>query len=164
MRVLILTAALLCFSTAALAGSYKAVEKWRPEVEAASKIVSSMLHVKIDPSLMLSMMHQESKGQSHARSSKGAYGLMQLTEQTARHLEALTGCPALAFLKDPSMNIFGGVLYFGLMKKKYGSDKIALIVYNAGEGNYRSGRFRQFRETMHYFKVILAKRNKFKDS
>ena len=91
----------------------------------------------LDPALLAAVIYQESRFRADARSSSGAIGLMQLMPQTAQGIADHTGGSRfkLSDLDDPEINIRYGAWYLGHLMKKYGSEKLALAAYNAGQQN-----------------------------
>jgi len=80
----------------------------------------------IDPALVRAVIHAESGFKVHARSPKGAMGLMQLMPATARELGVHN--PRL-----PRENIHGGVKYLASLLARFRSDiTLATAAYNAG--------------------------------
>jgi soluble lytic murein transglycosylase-like protein len=80
----------------------------------------------VDPNLVKALILQESGGNPNAISSKGAKGLMQIMDGTAKMLGVTNSF-------DIKQNIEGGVKYLGdLIKKFEGDIKNALAAYNAG--------------------------------
>lgn len=80
----------------------------------------------IDPDLIQSIIRQESGGKVHARSSKGAQGLMQLMPGTAAKL-------GVKDAYDGNANVDAGTRYFRDLLERYHGDMIkALAAYNAG--------------------------------
>lgn len=94
-------------------------------------------HYDLDPALLAAVIYQESRFRADARSSSGAIGLMQLMPDTAQGIADHTGGSRfkLSDLGDPEINIRYGAWYLGHLMKKYGSEKLALAAYNAGQQN-----------------------------
>ena len=115
---------------------------------------------RIDPALLAAVIYQESKFRPDAKSSSGAIGLMQLTPSTARGIALRTGGTAFTIddLTDPAINIRYGTWYLHDLVAKYGSLRLALAAYNAGQGNVDAWRARrepiQFAETRAYIKRV----------
>lgn len=101
--------------------------------------------------LIKAVIVQESGGNPRAVSSKGAKGLMQLTDGTARELGVTNPF-------DPVQNIFGGARFLAGLLKKFGGDlELALASYNAGLGTVlKYGGVPPFKETQDYVKRIAA--------
>jgi soluble lytic murein transglycosylase len=114
----------------------------------------------LDPALMAAVIYQESKFDRNAKSSSGAIGLMQLTPSTAHGIAIRTGGSAFhtSDLYDADINIRYGAWYLHNLFIKYGSEKLVLAAYNAGQGNVDKWRARgepiQFAETRAYVKRV----------
>jgi soluble lytic murein transglycosylase len=110
----------------------------------------------LDPALLAAVIYQESKFRSDAKSSSGAIGLMQLTPETARGIAIRTHGDAFHTqdLYNPEINIRYGSWYLDNLFKKYGSERLVLAAYNAGQGNVDKWRANgepiQFSETKAY--------------
>jgi soluble lytic murein transglycosylase len=110
----------------------------------------------LPPALLAAVIEQESKFDANARSSAGAVGLMQLQPATAQGIAKYTGGSkfVLADLDDPEINVRYGAWYLHHLMQKYGSERLALAAYNAGQQNVDSWRARgvgiQFSETRAY--------------
>lgn len=103
----------------------------------------------LDPELVLSVMRQESGGQTSAVSPKGARGPMQLMPGTARDLGVN--------IDDPQDNIRGGVRYLKQQFDAFGTPELALAAYNAGPGAVRKhGGVPPFAETQDYVRSIMG--------
>lgn len=91
----------------------------------------------VDPLLVYSIIKAESNFDKKAISNRGACGLMQLMETTAKEvatnetIEYESG----STLYDAEKNIELGVGYFAGLRKQFKNDAIALAAYNAGSGN-----------------------------
>jgi soluble lytic murein transglycosylase len=107
----------------------------------------------LDPALLAAVIYQESKFNADARSDRGAIGLMQLLPATAKGIAARTGGTRfrVADLDDPEINVRYGAWYLRHLLDRYGSERLALAAYNAGQANVDSWRARglpvQFEET-----------------
>lgn len=114
----------------------------------------------LDPALMAAVIYQESKFNRTARSSSGAIGLMQLTPSTAHGIALRTGGSAFHTedLYDADINIRYGAWYLHNLFQKYGSERLVLAAYNAGQGNVDRWRARgepiQFAETRAYVQRV----------
>jgi soluble lytic murein transglycosylase len=114
----------------------------------------------LDPALLAAVIYQESKFRSDAKSSSGAIGLMQLTPETARGIAIRTHGDAFHTqdLYNPEINIRYGSWYLDNLFKKYGSERLVLAAYNAGQGNVdrwrANGEQIQFSETKAYVKRV----------
>jgi soluble lytic murein transglycosylase len=111
---------------------------------------------KLDPALLAAVIYQESKFDAGAKSKSGAIGLMQLTPATARGIAIRTGGSQFhtSDLYDAEINIRYGSWYLANLLHKYGSERLALAAYNAGQGNVDAWRAKgvaiQFPETVAY--------------
>jgi soluble lytic murein transglycosylase-like protein len=114
----------------------------------------------IDPNLIIAVMRQESGFNSHARSYKGATGLMQLMPETARRF-------GVGNILDPEQNIEGGARYLRFLLDQFEGDiKLVLAGYNAGENAVVNSGYRvpRYRETQAYVKSISARYDRTKGS
>jgi soluble lytic murein transglycosylase-like protein len=83
---------------------------------------------KLEPHLVLAIMHTESNFDPNAVSPKDARGLMQLIPGTAARF-------GVRNIMDPVQNIRGGMAYLRwLMARFEGDITLATAAYNAGEG------------------------------
>ncbi|MDZ4722886.1 MAG: transglycosylase SLT domain-containing protein [candidate division Zixibacteria bacterium] len=99
---------------------------------------------KLDSALIAAVINVESGGNPNAMSPRGAAGLMQLIESTAKELD----------VKDrlnPRENINGGSRYLRKMLDRFGDLKLALAAYNAGPGAVeKHGGIPPYPETVSY--------------
>ena len=111
---------------------------------------------QLDPAFVAAVIYQESKFDANAKSKSGAIGLMQLTPSTAKGIAIRTGGHAFRTedLYDPEINIRYGAWYLDNLFRKYGSERLVLAAYNAGQGNVdrwrANGEPIQFAETRAY--------------
>ena len=96
----------------------------------------------------LTVISVESNFERHARSRKGAMGLMQLMPTTAR--QYAVGDPY-----DPRSNIEAGARHLRVLLDRF-DVSLALAAYNAGEGAVlRFGGIPPYPETREYVRRIL---------
>ncbi len=119
-------------------------ERFEREVSQAAKTHN------LDPDLIYAVIQRESNGRVNAVSPKGAKGLMQLMDATAREL-------GVTEVFDAGQNIEGGARYLRQMLDRHDGDiKLALAAYNAGPGNVaRYGGIPPFRETQNYVEKVI---------
>lgn len=98
-----------------------------PQDNAKQRIVQTAKKLGVDPYVALSIAKIESNFNTTVKSPGGAIGLYQLTPSTAKKLGVN---PYIV-----SENIEGGIKYYKMLYKKYGSMELALAAYNAGPGN-----------------------------
>jgi soluble lytic murein transglycosylase len=93
----------------------------------------------LDPVLVSAVIKTESNFEADAVSSKNAYGLMQITEETAHWAAGKMGLEDFStdMLTDPETNIMIGCWYMKNLDEEFGSTELMLAAYNAGRGNVR---------------------------
>lgn len=92
-------------------------------------IVKHSHEMGIDPAIALSIAKAESGFCHDKRSRYGAVGVFQLMPKTAKKLGYNP-----YHIQD---NIKGGIAYYKMMYKMFGSMELALAAYNAGPGNVK---------------------------
>lgn len=116
--------------------------------ETKAMIVSQAIELGVDPALALSLAKVESNFKQEARSAAGAVGLYQLMPLTAKKLGV-----------NPYTiegNIRGGLKYYLMMYRMFGSKELALAAYNAGPGNVKKfNAVPPFAETKRFVDKIL---------
>ncbi|MBT9537932.1 MAG: transglycosylase SLT domain-containing protein [Nitrospirae bacterium] len=125
----------------------------------------------IDPFIILSIMREESRFDTQARSQAGALGLMQLMPQTAYAIDKKVNLniKSQENIFDIKANINLGSYYITSLLKEFGSLPPAIAAYNAGEdivrkwqraGNYKSlDEFIEdipYEETKNYTKRVIT--------
>ncbi len=123
------------------------VENW---VNEASKTFD------LNKNLLKAVIRQESGGNSLAVSSKGAKGLMQLMDSTAKDM-------GVANSYNGRQNVIGGAKYLKQMLVRFnGDEKKALAAYNAGPGTVEQyGGIPPYEETKNYIKNVLQFKEEF---
>ena len=92
----------------------------------------------VEENLIYSIIKVESNFKEDANSKAGAKGLMQIMDSTANEVSKQIGIENFEpeMLYQPEINIQIGTKYFSDLLKKYNNNiEIALIAYNAGQGN-----------------------------
>ena len=86
--------------------------------------------------MILAVIRAESSFDPNAVSRVGAKGLMQLMPDTFSWLckEALNEPHNAQKIEDPATNVRYGTYYLSYLYEKFGSWRVALAAYNAGEG------------------------------
>jgi soluble lytic murein transglycosylase len=101
---------------------------------AAEAVLRESARNRIDPKLVLAVMHTESGFYNFARSPVGALGLMQIMPATGEMLAREAGLkwsgPDALFA--PELNLRLGTRYLALLHSRYGSWQRALAAYNWG--------------------------------
>ncbi len=125
----------------------------------------------VDAALIAAVIYSESRfvdQTSHA----DARGLMQITPDTAREIEKLSGGTTFELddLSDSELNIRYGTFYLAHLLDIYGGDPVAaLAAYNAGPGNADAWGGSnmtvddiEFAETREYVKTVLEKQREYR--
>lgn len=125
------------------------LKAYEPEIKAAASDSG------VSENLIKAVILQESGGDARAVSGKGAKGLMQLMDATARELGVKNSF-------NPAENIRGGAKYLGRLLSEFKGDlELALASYNAGIGTVRKfGGIPPYKETREYVKKVIARLDK----
>lgn len=109
----------------------------------------------VSENLIKAVILQESGGDARAVSGKGAKGLMQLMDGTAKELGVRNSF-------NPFENIRGGARYLaGLLSEFKGDLELALASYNAGIGTVKKfGGIPPYKETQDYVRSVIARLDK----
>jgi soluble lytic murein transglycosylase-like protein len=105
---------------------------------------------RLDPDFVRSVISAESNFKIHARSKKGALGLMQLMPSTAAQLGVVDPF-------DPKANVEAGTAHLSALLDRYHNDPIkALAAYNAGAHRVKQyNGVPPYRETRAYINKIV---------
>lgn len=125
----------------------------------------------VDAALIAAVIYSESRFDDQT-SDAGARGLMQITPETAREIEKLSGGTEFVLddLSDPDINIRYGTFYLRHLLDRFDGDEVAaLAAYNAGPENAErwggsSMRLEDidFEETRAYVKAVLEKQREYR--
>ena len=93
----------------------------------------------VDENLVYAVIKAESNFNANAKSEKGAVGLMQIMESTAKDISKnmnlqIKNDELAEKLLEPETNINIGTKYLSTLIQKYGNKEVALVAYNAGIG------------------------------
>lgn len=92
----------------------------------------------LDPYLVAAVIKTESNFNEKAKSNKNAYGLMQITPDTAEWAAEKMNVDNFTteMLYNPEFNIMMGCWYLNNLKKEFGGNlEVVLAAYNGGRGN-----------------------------
>ena len=106
-------------------------------LEYGGAIRAAARHNHLDPALVAAVIYVESGFDEHARSARGAVGLMQVLPETAAQIARETGGVAFvaADLEDPAVNVRYGSYFLRRELDTFGGDTLAAVAaYNAGAG------------------------------
>ncbi|MCB0827274.1 MAG: lytic transglycosylase domain-containing protein [Solirubrobacterales bacterium] len=125
----------------------------------------------VDAALIAAVIYSESRFNDQT-SDAGARGLMQITPETAKEIEKLSGGTEFVLddLSDPELNIRYGTFYLRHLLDQFGGDQVAaLAAYNAGPGNAVNWGGSamtlddiNYEETRAYVKAVLEKRREYR--
>ena len=128
---------LICFASITLYFAYIGVQKmvyplkFQEDVNYYSKLY------ELDKGLVYSVIKVESDFVENAVSSKGAKGLMQITDKTASYIADLKNDSSFDMF-NANQNIEYGCYYLRYLIDKFFDIETVLCAYNAGEGKVRS--------------------------
>ena len=94
----------------------------------------------LDPVMVSAVIKTESNFKTDAKSRKDAYGLMQITPDTAKWAAEKMNIKnfSLDMLLDPETNIKMGCWYLSNLKSEFSETDLVLAAYNAGRGNVQN--------------------------
>lgn len=147
------------------------INTWQYYQFLRSDIIESFDQYKIDESLVLAIMAQESGGKVHSRSRAGAGGLFQLMPATAKRLGLHGSDGAYDLRFNPKESANAAAKYIDEQLKTYDGDRAKLLAaYNSGENRFarlnkyhknksiwdKSVFYELPRETRHYIPVVIG--------
>lgn len=93
----------------------------------------------LEPLRVMAIIKAESNFNKQAKSMKNAYGLMQITESTAKWAKDEMGINynGVNDLKDEDYNIKMGCWYLDYLRKEFGRWDLIIASYNGGPGNVK---------------------------
>lgn len=114
-----------------------------------AKIFELAIKHRVSANLVKAVVAKESCYDPKARSYVGAIGLMQLMPETAQWLK-------VSKPENVNQNLTAGVRYLAQLRKRFGSNELALAAYNAGPGNVeRYKGIPPFAETQNYVQDVM---------
>lgn len=129
----------------------------RGGARAPHALVTAIAHrYRINPRLLASVMHTESRGRYGAVSNKGALGLMQVMPATARQMGVRN---PREMLTNPVLALSTGAVYLKHLQSQFGNDvPLVVAAYNAGPGAVRKAgrRIPRYRETQDYVRKVVG--------
>jgi len=127
----------------------------------------------VDAALIAAVIYSESRFRDQT-SSAGARGLMQITPESAKEIERLSGGTTFTLddLSDPELNIRYGTFFLHELLARYDGDEVAaLAAYNAGPANADKWGGSElslndigFEETRAYVEEVLRKQREYRDT
>lgn len=126
---------------------------WYP-LEHEDTIRAQAARNELPPEVVAAVIQVESGFVPDSRSPQGAVGLMQVLPSTAEWLarQPRRPSPSPRDLENPETNIAYGSHLLGDLRRRFGSIPLALVAYNAGDGNLRRWR-REARASGRPFRV-----------
>lgn len=105
--------------------------------EYSNSIEKYSAEYNLNPNLVRAVIKTESSYNPMAVSNMGAYGLMQITDQTGYYIASNIGMGNFnqPMLYNPDINIQLGCWYLRNLINEFGNVNTALAAYNAGRGN-----------------------------
>ena len=174
MRILTLSAV----AVLVLAGAAAWVVETEPDVYLRARYPLEYEHIvrtyaqnhDLDSALVAAVVYVESRFDPNAESAAGAVGLMQLLPGTAKGIAVRTGGDrfVVADLRDPDINVRYGTWYLAHLRDRYGTVRLALAAYHAGQGNVDHWRAEgvgiAFPETLAYIAEVERLRGVYADA
>lgn len=136
MRKIILILMAILFVLLVILLNFKNIQKLIYRQDYSEYVEKYAKEYNVDPLLIYSIIKAESNFDDEAVSSKGATGLMQLMDNTAKEIATNESLEYVSneSLFDPETNIKLGVKYFADLIAIFKNEAVALAAYNAGMG------------------------------
>ena len=136
-----------------------------------SKVKTECKNQGVSAPLVLSIIKTESNFNKKAVSNKGAVGLMQITQNTAKYIASLINFNEDLDLFNEDVNVYLGVQYLKYLSNKFSDENAVICAYNAGETKVKdwldsSGRLVKekidYKETKAYLKKVKRRQSIYK--
>lgn len=136
MRKIILILITIIFVLLVILLNFKNIQKLIYRQDYSEYVERYAKEYNVDPLLIYSIIKAESNFDDEAVSGKGATGLMQLMDNTAKEIATNESLEYVSneSLFDPETNIKLGVKYFADLIAIFKNEAVALAAYNAGMG------------------------------
>ena len=136
MRKILLTLIAIIFVLLVILLNFKNIQKLIYRQDYSEYVEKYAKEYNVDPLLIYSIIKAESNFDDEAVSGKGATGLMQLMDNTAKEIATNESLEYVSneSLFDPETNIKLGVKYFADLIAIFKNEAVALAAYNAGMG------------------------------
>lgn len=136
MRKIILILMAILFVLLVILLNFKNIQKLIYRQDYSEYVEKYAKEYNVDPLLIYSIIKAESNFDDEAVSGKGATGLMQLMDNTAKEIATNESLEYVSneSLFDPETNIKLGVKYFADLIAIFKNEAVALAAYNAGMG------------------------------
>lgn len=136
MRKIILILMAILFVLLVILLNFKNIQKLIYRQDYSEYVERYAKEYNVDPLLIYSIIKAESNFDDEAVSGKGATGLMQLMDNTAKEIATNESLEYVSneSLFDPETNIKLGVKYFADLIAIFKNEAVALAAYNAGMG------------------------------
>ncbi len=137
--MIILTILIICIFLLCVLKVQNNIMKVLYPIEYENLVTLYSQEYQVDEYLVYAIIKAESNFDINAVSNKGAKGLMQLMENTAKDVIKKVNIDISSEelsekLLEPDININLGTKYISILLQKYGNIPIALTAYNAGIG------------------------------
>ena len=136
MRKIILILMAILFVLLVILLNFKNIQKLIYRQDYSEYVERYAKEYNVEPLLIYSIIKAESNFDDEAVSGKGATGLMQLMDNTAKEIATNESLEYVSneSLFDPETNIKLGVKYFADLIAIFKNEAVALAAYNAGMG------------------------------